>query len=77
MRASPIKKIKIQIVSVFVAGGQGGKCLEEQWPYAGKATAHEINVLMSTRACARGKQGKRLQWAENAERERGREAVWE
>lgn len=54
MRASPINKIKIKIVSLFVRGG-GGKCLEEQWPYyAGKATAHEINVLMSTRICARG-----------------------
>lgn len=29
--------------------------MEEQWPYyAGKLTAHEINVLMSTRTGARG-----------------------
>lgn len=34
--------------------GGGGRCLEEQWPYyAGKPTAHEINVLMSTRPGAR------------------------
>lgn len=47
------------MVSVFVSGGGGKKCLEEQWPYyAGKATAHEINVLMSTRTCARrGREG--------------------
>lgn len=28
--------------------------MEEQWPYAGKLSGHEINVLMSTRTGARG-----------------------
>lgn len=40
---------------MFVGRGEKKKCLEEQWPYyAGKPTAHEINVLMSTRTGARG-----------------------
>lgn len=53
VQASLMKKSKI--VSVFIREEKKKKCLEEQWPYyAGKHTAHEINVLMSTRTGARG-----------------------
>lgn len=48
VKASPMKKKNCKT-------GKKKKCLEEQWPYyAGKHTAHEINVLMSTRPGARG-----------------------
>lgn len=48
VKASPMKK------KPFVRR-EKKKCLEEQWPYcAGRHTAHEINVLMSTRTGARG-----------------------
>lgn len=48
-------KKKINCFCVCKGGGGRGECFEERWPYyAGKPTAHEINVLMSTRTGARG-----------------------